>query len=70
MWETLIDKDCTADVTIRTQRMLVPGGWLVRTVYACARGGSVHQVFLPDPTWSWDPDWSSGIEDRNWVKAK
>jgi hypothetical protein len=59
MWQTLKNE---GDVMI-TQRMKVPGGWLVRTMVS-EGDNSVSLAFIPDATWSW------GIEDRNWEIPK
>lgn len=41
-----------------TNRMKVPGGWIVSTFVAVGHSCSIHSVFVPDPqhTWEWEPD--------------
>ena len=55
MW-TIIETDTNAN--IRSDRLKVPGGWIVRSCfsYASYAGGgcAIHQVFVPDPTHEWE----------------
>jgi hypothetical protein len=36
-----------------SERMKVPGGWIVRSRMYNSHGVSVHQIFVPDPNHSW-----------------
>lgn len=48
MWETVEEKGYDS-----TDRMKVPGGWLVRCTYRGYHGGGVHVIFLDDPAHEW-----------------
>ena len=37
-----------------SERLQVPGGWIVRTWLSDMSGVSVHQIFISDPTWEWE----------------
>lgn len=56
MWEK-VSKDTDPNGMIETDRMKVPGGWIVRSVrtYSTIGGGgcSVHQLMVPDAEHSW-----------------
>ncbi len=41
-WEKILDK--------QTERLKVPGGWIVRSFLASA----LHQVFVSDPDYTWE----------------
>lgn len=47
MWEQI-------DHTVQAQsdRLKVPGGWIVRS-RTCSRDGGIHQIFVSDPSHSW-----------------
>jgi hypothetical protein len=52
IWEDVEDSDNTS---CRTQRMRIPGGWLVRTRYAVsADSAAVHTVIVPDSNHMWE----------------
>jgi len=44
MWES-IDR--------HTDRMKVPGGWIVRSLKVYGEGCSIHQVFIEDKNHTW-----------------
>ena len=37
-----------------TFRLKVPGGWIVKSKIYCSDGVSIHQIFISDPTYSWE----------------
>jgi len=42
-------------VSTYSDRLEVPGGWIVRTIVNIYNSGvSVHQVFVPDPEHLWE----------------
>jgi hypothetical protein len=53
MWETLEIID-----NIKTERMAVPQGWIVRSsrvITSYEQGGAIHQIFIADPCHVWKP---------------
>lgn len=53
MWEVVIQEG----VLFRTERLKVPGGWLVRTShFNWSLWRPVTMTFMPDPTYVWQPD--------------
>ena len=50
-------KDAPEDVDYRdwenscTEKLRVPGGWVIRTI--CFSKDTVAMVFVADPTWEW-----------------
>jgi hypothetical protein len=52
-WEKIHGKDQTG---VTTERLKVPGGWLVRSIYwrgVHEGGGGIAQSFIPDPNHEW-----------------
>lgn len=37
-----------------TDKMKVPGGWIIRSSYHSSSGVSIHQIFINDPEHSWE----------------
>lgn len=58
-WEDIeFDWDIDHRPQAITQRLKVPGGWLVRSLvvnYQHEPFGGVGITFLPDPLYQWDP---------------
>lgn len=56
-WEKIAqaqDSSVTGNTTGTTsERLKVPGGWLVRTVVVHYRGAAVDQAFVSDPGHEW-----------------
>lgn len=53
MWE-LISNDSNNCVT---ERLKVPGGWLVRSLYfEYKTGAALHHIFVSDPAHEWKLD--------------
>ena len=40
------------DIDDRSERLKVPGGWIVRSDSGSYEGG-VHQIFIEDPNYEW-----------------
>ena len=65
MWEKIPDSGCNLDTCCATQRLKVPGGWLVRTILVMAKnmsfgnwavgvgGPFVAQTFVADLEHVW-----------------
>jgi hypothetical protein len=48
MWESLPDRK------MDSERLKVPGGWIVRSFWSGFGGaGGIHQVFIADPNHEW-----------------
>lgn len=46
MWEKMFDFG-----NFKTFRMIVPGGWIVMTIYGT--GVAIAQIFVADPSHNW-----------------
>ncbi len=55
MWELIEHKSRaeTGEYELTSDRLRVPGGWIVRTIITRIEATSVHQVFVPDPDDQW-----------------
>jgi hypothetical protein len=49
MWERI-----SSGNSICSDRLKVPGGWLVRSYLAYSTAGSVIQTLVPDPEHTWE----------------
>ncbi len=59
MWEVIGETPIDSNLIIRSHRLRVPGGWIVRTITGIDRG--IHavdvemvQTFVPDLNFKWE----------------
>ena len=53
-WEQ-IERGLTTSfiLDVESERLKVPGGWILRSRLASSNGVSVHQIFIEDPDHNW-----------------